>query len=141
MKIVLDTNVLVSGLINPDGVPAQIVNLVLNGRITIQYDSRILQEYKEVLRRKKFGFDEGLITPLLDYVRSEGEYVTAEPIGGRRIVDKDDRMFYEVATTGKARCLVTGNKDHYPDEETIKSPKQFVELYLTENEEQKTEAT
>ena len=142
MRIVLDTNVLVSGLINPEGTPAQIVNLLVNGRITVLYDSRILQEYTEVLRRKKFDFDEGLINPLIDYLRNEGEYVAAEPIGGiKRFVDRDDQMFYEVATTGKARCIVTGNKEHYPKDEVVKSPKEFIELYLTESEQQRTEAT
>ena len=142
MRVVLDTNVLVSGLINPEGIPAQIVNLLLNGRITVLYDSRILQEYTEVLKRKKLDFDEGLINPLIDYLKNEGEYVVAEPIGGsKRFVDRDDRMFYEVATTGKARCIVTGNKEHYPKDEVVKSPKEFIELYLSENEQQRTEAT
>ena len=56
MKVVPDTNVIISGLINVDGTPAQIVNLLINGRITLLYDGRILQEYAEVLNRKKFGF-------------------------------------------------------------------------------------
>jgi putative PIN family toxin of toxin-antitoxin system len=141
MKVVLDTNVLVSGLINPDGTPAQVLNLVLNVRITILYDNRILREYREVLKRKKFGFDERLIFPYLDYIKNEGEYVVAEPISGYRFIDKDDRMFFEVALTGKARCIVTGNKDHYPNNETITSPKDFIELYLSENEQSRTEAT
>jgi len=141
MKVVLDTNVLISGLINPEGTPAQILNLLLNGRIVVLYDNRILREYREVLKRKRFGFDERLTSPLLDYFMNEGEYVAAEPISGYRFVDEDDRMFYEVAATGKARCRVTGNKDHYPNEETIKSPKEFIELYLSENEQDRTEAT
>jgi putative PIN family toxin of toxin-antitoxin system len=136
MKVVLDTNVIISGLINVEGTPAQVINLLINGRITLLYDSRILKEYVEVLNRKKFGLKENMIAPLLDYVRKEGEYVTAEPTK-KKFIDKDDKMFYEVATTAKAKCIVTGNKDHYPDEEIIKSPKEFVELYLSENEVQR----
>ena len=141
MKVVLDTNVLISGLINPQGIPAQIVNLLINGRITLLYDDRILAEYVEVLNRKKFGLGGSVIAPLVDYIKNEREYVAAEPISAKGFVDNDDRMFYEVAKTGKARCIVTGNKDHYPKEERIKSPKEFVELYLSEGEGQRIEAT
>jgi len=141
MKVVVDTNVLISGLINPEGTPAHVVNLLMNGRITLLYDSRILAEYADVLERKKFGFGEHLTAPLLDYIKNQGEYVAAEPIRGKKFVDRDDRMFYEVAKTGRARCIVTGNKDHYPDEGIIKSPKEFLQLYLAENEEHRIEAT
>ena len=57
MKIVLDTNVLVSGLINPKGVPAKILNLMLNEKIIVLYDNRILREYETVLSRRKFRFE------------------------------------------------------------------------------------
>ena len=140
MKVVLDTNVIVSGLINLEGAPAQIVNLLLNGRVTVLYDSRILREYTEVLNRKKFGFTRSALDPILDYIKNEGEYVTAEPTRNR-FVDKDDAMFYEVAKTAGARCLVTGNKGHFPNEKILKSPKEFIDLYLSENENRKTETT
>jgi uncharacterized protein len=140
MKVVIDTNVLISGLINIGGTPAQIINLVINGRITILYDSRILKEYEEVLNRKKFGFKKSAITPILDYIKNEGEYVTAEPIQ-KNFADNDDKMFYEVAKTSKAMCIITGNKDHYPKEEIVRSPKEFIDLYLSENEDQKAEST
>ena len=67
MKVVLDTNVLISGLINIEGIPAQIVNLLINGRIILLYDSRIMKEYEEVLGRKKFGFKKSVVAPLLDW--------------------------------------------------------------------------
>jgi putative PIN family toxin of toxin-antitoxin system len=140
MKVVLDTNVLISGMINLEGTPGHIVNLLINGRITLLYDRRILKEYVEVLNRRKFGFKKSMVAPFLDYIKNEGEYTTAEPIN-KVFADKDDKMFYEVAKTGKGKCIVTGNKNHYPDEEIIKSPKEFIELYLSENEEQRREST
>jgi len=139
MKVVLDTNVIISGLITMDGMPAQVVNLLLNGRITLLLDGRILREYTEVINRKKFGFKKSMIDPLLDYIRNEGEYVAAEP-SGKTFVDEDDRMFYEVAKTAKAKCIVTGNKDHFPKDSIVKSPKEFIEMYLLENEGKRAEA-
>ena len=140
MKVVVDTNVIVSGLINGEGLPAQIVNLLLNGRITLLYDSRILREYVDVLNRKKFGFRKNDIEPILDYIQTEGEYVTAEPTR-KKFIDMDDRMFYEVAKTAKAKCLITGNKSHYPNESFVKNPKDFIEMYLSEHSGGRTETT
>ncbi|HKI01222.1 MAG TPA: putative toxin-antitoxin system toxin component, PIN family [Thermoanaerobaculia bacterium] len=54
MKIVLDTNILVSGLLQPFGPSGQIVRLVAAGELVLCHDSRILAEYWEVLLRKKF---------------------------------------------------------------------------------------
>jgi predicted nucleic acid-binding protein len=45
MKIVLDTNVLVSGLLQSLGNPAQVVALALAGAVQICHDERILAEY------------------------------------------------------------------------------------------------
>jgi len=130
MTVVLDTNILVSALINPTGIPATILSLLLNGRLTVLYDNRILGEYKEVLSRAKFHFKKNLIVELLDYVRHEGEFVAAEPL---RVpsVSEDDKMFYEVARAGKAQFLVTGNKKHFPSEDIVRTPKEFVDLYLS----------
>ena len=130
MKVVLDTNVLVSALINPMGVPATILSLLLNGKLAVLYDSRILQEYRQVLSRQKFHFELSLILHLLDYIRHEGEFIAIEPL---RVptVNEDDKMFYEVAKTGKAEYLVTGNKRHFPNDEIVRTPKEFVEIYLS----------
>jgi putative PIN family toxin of toxin-antitoxin system len=139
MRVVIDTNVLVSGIINTSGIPAQIINLLINGRLTPLYDSRTLKEYEEVLNRKKFGFKKSTITPILDYIKNEGEYITSEP-NKEYFTDQDDKMFYEVAVTGNANCIITGNKEHYPKEIKVKSPKEFIDLYLAEND-VRTEAT
>ena len=49
MKIVLDTNVLVSGLLTPFGTSGEIVRMVSAGKLILLYDSRILLEYQEGL--------------------------------------------------------------------------------------------
>ncbi len=121
---------LVSALINPAGVPATILGLLLNGKLTVLYDNRILEEYREVLSRQKFHFKKNLILQLLDYVRHEGEFIAVEPL---RVpsVREDDKMFYEVAKSGKAQFLVTGNKKHFPSEDMVRTPKEFVDMYLS----------
>ncbi len=54
MKIVLDTNVLVSGLLTPFGPTGEIVRMVSAGELILAIDARILSEYQEVLHRPKF---------------------------------------------------------------------------------------
>lgn len=133
MTIVLDTNVLVSGLIAPFGPPGDIVRLLASGAIRVCYDARILAEYREVLSRPAFGIATDRMASLLDQVESDGVLVTARPLA-MRLPDPEDEMFLAVAMSGGARCLVTGNLRHYPERcrqgVAVVSPRRFVELYV-----------
>jgi len=129
MKIVLDTNVLISSLLNPNGNPAKILNLILADKIILLYDNRILIEYFDVLKRKKFGFTDELIYPLLDFFKHEGLYINAEPIE-IKFDDEDDKKFYEVYKSGNANYLITGNLNHFPKEKYILNPVNFLKIFL-----------
>ena len=128
MKVVLDTNVVVSGLLSPNGPPALILNLVVNSKIQLLYDNRILQEYIEVLHREKFGFDTPSVDALIRFFLSEGEFIAAEPTA-IDFKDEDDRVFYEVMTFGKADFLITGNQAHFPMHTQIVTPSDFLKVY------------
>lgn len=112
MFIVLDTNAVVSALITPFGNAARIFDMVISGDLKLLYDDRILAEYREVLLRKKFGFAENDVDTLLEYIETEGLRITPAVCKGN-IPDKDDLPFLEVALSGKADALVTGNKRHF----------------------------
>ena len=129
MKVVLDTNVLVSGLLNPNGAPASILNLVVNSRIQLLYDNRIVQEYIEVLHREKFGFNAASVEALISFILSEGQFVSAEPTSSK-FKDDDDRMFYEVMTSGEANFLITGNLAHFPKDMKVISPADYLKVYI-----------
>ncbi len=79
MKIVLDTNVLVAGLLSPFGPCAQIMRMVSSGELTLCLDARLLSEYNEVLCRPKFQFRIDKVTALLDYVEHNGLIVASSP--------------------------------------------------------------
>jgi uncharacterized protein len=128
MKVVVDTNVVVAGLLSPNGPPAAILNLVVNGRLQPLFDNRVLQEYIEVLGRDKFGFKAESADALIEYIREEGEYVSAEPTS-ETFVDEDDRAFYEVAVSGGAQYLITGNKSHFPKDSRVRNPREFLTVY------------
>ena len=132
MKIVLDTNVLVSGLLSAFGPPADIVRLVISGDLSLLYDARILLEYKEVLLRPRFSFDSADINDLLAQIETSGAAVAAPPLA-QRLPDQDDEPFWEVALAGKAQYLVTGNLKHFPVKKsqgmTVVLPAEFLKLY------------
>ena len=131
MNIVLDTNVLVSGLINPHGVPGHIINLVLRKDIILLTDERILHEYHEVLSRDKFGFSTQDILALVDFMRHESVHVIAQPLE-LKLEDMDDLPFMEVALSGNADFLITGNRKHFPDEDFIVTSQHFIKAYLSQ---------
>jgi putative PIN family toxin of toxin-antitoxin system len=129
MKIILDTNVIVSALLSPSGTPARILYLVLDGIITIVYDNRILMEYLDVLNREKLKINKELINPVIDFINKEGEFMTALPQTAK-FDDEDDKIFYELYKSGGVDFLVTGNIRHFPHEKGIISPRQFVQNHV-----------
>ncbi len=113
MLIVLDTNVLVSGLIKPHGAPARLIDLVLSTAVQVAFDDRILAEYREVLLRAKFGFKESDIEALLDHIRLSGRATIAGVYPLSDLPDPDDLPFAEVAIAAGVDALVTGNASHF----------------------------
>lgn len=115
MNIVLDTNVLVAGLLFPFGPCGQIVRMVSSGELTLSFDARILAEYEEVLDRPKFKFEKEKVAALLDYIEHRGVIVASSPLS-RSLPDIDDEPFLEVAIAAQAICIVTGNQIYFPSE-------------------------
>lgn len=113
MRVVLDTNVLVSAFLNPHGVPARILQKALAGELTLLLDSRILAEYAGVLARAKFQIPEIPRRQVLECLILQGEPVLAVPLDAA-LPDPDDLPFLEVALGGRADALVTGNRRHFP---------------------------
>ncbi|GHV48064.1 hypothetical protein FACS1894204_12050 [Synergistales bacterium] len=69
---VLDTNVIVSALLSPGGNPAEILMLILNGKLQIHYSQTIISEYEEVLLRSRFGFEPSRVRFVLDTIAEIG---------------------------------------------------------------------
>jgi putative PIN family toxin of toxin-antitoxin system len=131
MIIVLDTNVLVSGILKPYGNTATILRLVVDGTIQLAYDLRILTEYRDVLHRPKFNFAKEDVASFLDQIEQEGLLVSAKP-SRYRLPDPDDEPFLEVALSAGVMAIVTGNKRHFQRKEyegvKVLSPTEFLEM-------------
>lgn len=131
MRIVLDTNVLVSGLLSPYGPPAEAVRMVVSESLTLYVDARLLVEYRQVLSRPKFAFDQDRVEALMDLIEAEAIPVMANPLA-QRLPDPDDEPFLEVAIAGRIEALVTGNLVHFPARAragvTVLGPTDFMAL-------------
>lgn len=130
MKVVLDTNVLVSGLLTPFGTCGKIVRMLTEGVFVLCVDARILLEYDDILRRPKFAIDERSVEVLMEYVRNAAERHGCVPLANP-LPDEDDSPFLEVALSAGADCIVTGNIKHFPKRCSgaipVLSPQRFIE--------------
>jgi uncharacterized protein len=112
MRVVIDTNVIVSGLLNPHGAPGRIVEGTLSDTFIVLYDDRIFNEYSEVLSRPALQIESTELEMILDYVLRDGEHVSTRP-SDVILPDATDLPFLEVAIDGNADALITGNAKHF----------------------------
>lgn len=135
---VLDTNVVVSGLLSPAGPPGRLVDMLVGRRLRLATDDRIEQEYREVLARTRLGIEPIRREAFLAILQFQ-EHVTALPWRHGAPPDLDDVVFLEVALQTPAHTVVTGNLRHFPagcrGPVTVLSPRdaweRFVRLGLT----------
>lgn len=114
MRVVVDTSVLVSGLIRPQGPPGDILRALREGRFNVGYSHETLMEVVEVLGRdffrSKYHIQAEDIEVLVSLIRLRGDAVVpAQKITACR--DPKDNKFLEAAVAGEADYLVSGDDD------------------------------
>lgn len=125
-RVVLDTNVIISAFISPNGNAAQILRMATDEQIRIYYAADILAEYTEVLSRPRFNFSFTDIKSFTVGIEKFG--ILIEPVASViKFVDETDRIFYDVANFCEAN-LITGNIKHYPRELFVVTPAEFLLL-------------
>lgn len=128
MRVVLDTNIIVSACVTPEGAPATIVELALLGTFTLCVSHQVLTEYREVLSRPKFSRQSERIVALMAGIEEVSEIIT--PQSHLAISpDEEDNRLLECASACKADILVTGNRKHFPNHlgiTRIVSPREFL---------------
>ena len=130
---VIDTNVIVSAFIskNLDSSTAMVWSAVLDGAVTPMYSEEIIEEYRDVLHRKKFNIPEQLIKDALNHIMENG-------VRGERILSDDfipdpkDVVFYEVALSKEDAYLVTGNTKHFPNKPIVVTPAEMLDILQRE---------
>ena len=113
MRAVVDTNVLVSALIAPNGTPARLIEEIRRGSLAPVVSPAVLAEYEAVLRRPRFDFPTDCVDDLLADMTGLGLFARPEPIAALRLPDPGDAPF--IALARHAGCpIVTGNLRHFP---------------------------
>jgi putative PIN family toxin of toxin-antitoxin system len=133
VKVVLDTNVLVSAVLTAHGTCARIIDLLVDGTFSLLADDRILAEYTDVLQRPELHLVPEDVAVLLELVRSSADTIATTPLPAR-LPDPAGTPFLEVATASQS-LLITGNTRHYPKGSragvTVLTPAEFLELFRT----------
>jgi putative PIN family toxin of toxin-antitoxin system len=130
IRVVLDTNIIVSALLQPLGPPARVFRLALAGSLQLCISAEVYAEYEEVIRRPRLKREESVIAGTLCAIRTEAVWTkVAETV--RACSDPDDNAFFECALGAAAHYVVTGNLRHFPSTYRgicIVTPRQFLEV-------------
>ena len=126
---VIDTNVLVSSLLSSksDSATVQIMEKVFKKEIIPLYSKEILDEYKNVLNRKKFNFSKNLVDYMLSAIENFGILKTPSEV---EIIlpDMKDLPFYKIISDDDDSYLITGNLKHFPKNERILTAREMLNL-------------
>ncbi len=134
MKIVLDTNVLISGIFF-GGPPGQILKTWKDQKIQIVISKEILNEYQRVTKELSKKFPSVNIKPIIELLTIYGKVVETEGINVTVCEDPDDNMFIECAIASNTNIVVSGDNhllkvSGYQNIDVIK-PRNFVDWFLS----------
>ena len=127
---VIDTNVLVSGMLKSPSIPNDIIKKCLTGNIIPLINEKIIAEYREVSARPKFHFPLSALETLLNSIIRRAIWQNAES-ANVELPDPKDLIFYETVLAARKKFpayLITGNLKHFPLTDFIVSPRTMLDL-------------
>jgi putative PIN family toxin of toxin-antitoxin system len=130
LRLVIDTNVLVSAAIKAAGLQRTVFLIAISKPARLYVSHPIMEEYSEVLARSELRIRKGLRLQLLQLIKNHSR--TVVPI--RRLEatsDPEDNIFLECADAARADYLVTGDQKHFPrfwKKTKVVTPREFVSL-------------
>jgi putative PIN family toxin of toxin-antitoxin system len=130
LRLVIDTNVLISAAIKPAGLQRTVLLLAINKPARLYVSRPILEEYSEVLARPELKIRKGLRRQLLQLIKNHS-YVVAPTCHLEVSGDPDDNRFLECADAARADYLVTGNLRNFRrfwKKTKIITPREFIGL-------------
>src|SRR6266700_1380262 len=113
LRLVVDTKILVSAALKPEGLQRTVLLLAITKPAKLYVTQAILAEYREVLARPELNIRKGLRQQLLDLIKNHSTLVrAARPLHVAK--DPGDDKFLECADAARADYLLTGNQQHFP---------------------------
>jgi putative PIN family toxin of toxin-antitoxin system len=113
LRLVIDTNVLISAALKPAGMQRTVLLLATTKPARLYVSRPILEEYSDVLARPELRIRRGLRLQLLQLLKNRC-YTVAPTVRLDAAGDPDDNMFLECADAARADYLITGNQKHFP---------------------------
>ena len=113
LRLVIDTNVLVSAALKPEGLQRTALILAVTKPALFYASHPVLKKYADVLSRPELAIRKGIRQQLLQLVKNHSHIVTPS----RRVeicTNPDDNVFLECADAARADYLITGNQRHFP---------------------------
>jgi len=130
IRVVIDTNVVISATLPSGGLPEAVFNLAVNRRVQLCVSEAILAEYEEVLRRPRLNIRLEKVAVALTRIR-EAAVCVAPAATVTACSDPDDNIFLECAEAAQADYVVTGNAADFPAQwatTRVVTPRQFLEI-------------
>ena len=127
---VIDTNVIVSSMLKHDSIPGEILDFVISKTIVPLLNKEIIDEYEDVLKRNKFGFDNDQVDSFIENIKANSIFLEREQTI-EQFIDEDDIVFYEIVLSARHTMdafLITGNIKHYPVRNYVVTPKEMIEI-------------
>jgi uncharacterized protein len=113
LRLVVDTNIVVSAALKPDGLQRTVLLLAITKPARLYVSDVILTEYRDVLSRPELQIRKGPRQQLFDLIRKRAHLIDA--VQTVQIThDPEDNIFIECADAARADYLVTGNVRHFP---------------------------
>jgi putative PIN family toxin of toxin-antitoxin system len=113
LRLVIDTNILVSAALKPDGLQRTVLLLAITKPARLYVTEAIFTEYREVPARPELKIRKGLRRQLLALIKNRAQFV--KPTRPLKVAkDPGDDKFIECADAARADYLVTGNRRHFP---------------------------
>jgi uncharacterized protein len=137
MKVVLDTNVFVSGVFF-SGPPFEILNAWRHGKLTLVVSPEILAEYERVGQELANEFGTVDLAPFLELLALKGEIVNAPALAEQVCSDPDDDKFLACALASNTKVISSGDKallrtSGYAGIEVL-TPREFVSTCLKKSQ-------
>ena len=130
LRLVIDTNVLISAAIKPAGLQRTVLLLAMTKPARWYVSRPVMEEYREVLARKELKIRKGLRSQLLQLIRNRSRLIST-PRRVEAALDPDDDIFLECADAAGADYLITGNQKHFPKfwkKTKVITPREFISL-------------
>jgi uncharacterized protein len=130
LRLVLDTNIIVSAAIKPDGLQRTVLLLAITKPARMYVSAPILSEYRTVLSRPEFRIPKGQRSQLIELIENRAHLISPS-LSLNVTSDPKDNIFIECADSGRADFLITGNQRHFPKfwkRTKVISSREFIDL-------------